>query len=350
MGESQSGTSTGGHQLVVVALPADDDPVRRFSSEKVPHLTLLYLGDAQYSDSEMQHVTEYVEHAASFLCRFDLNVESRGVLGDQDADVLFFNKRWSQGIAGFRRQLLADPLISRAYLETDQFPDWAPHLTMGYPTSPAKKDTRDHPGISYVSFDRVAIWTGDYEGPTFQLKTYDYGLEVAMSQFERGRSATSAVLQHYGVKGMRWGVHKAEPSGGSSSPSPRASEDFKDAAKANSKAETGGGLHVLSNMELQKAITRMNLENQYHNLTTQAHQTELDRGLQTTQKILKIGKTAEDVRKFLATPTGKAVKTGVSAAFTAAAAYATGGGSAAAKVGTSIVIRKAANHFTNVGN
>lgn len=339
-----------GHQLIIGAVPSEDDPVWKFSSEKVPHLTLLYLGDYPYTDSEMAHITDYVEHAASQLCRFGLEVENRGVLGEQNADVLFFNKRWSNSIATFRSQLLADPLISKGFHSTEQFPDWTPHLTMGYPTSPAKKDTRDYPGFSHVNFDRIALWTGDYEGPTFQLKNHDYGLEVAMSQVERGRSATGDVLQHYGVKGMRWGVHKADPSGGSTSSAPRVSEDFKDAAKANSKAATGGGLHVLSNQELQKAITRMNLENQYHNLTTQAHQSEIDRGLQTTQKILKIGKTVEDIRRFMKTDTGKAVKTGVSAAFTAAAAYATGGTSAATKVGASIVIRKAANHFTNVGN
>lgn len=341
---------TNNHQLVIVALPSEDDPVRQYSSEKEPHLTLLYLGDYPYSDSEMQHISDYVEHAASQLRQFSLDVENRGVLGDKNADVLFFNKQWSKNIAIFRNQLLADPLISKGFLSTDQFPEWNPHLTMGYPETPAKKDTRDYPGFSYVRFDRIALWDGDYTGPTFQLSSNDYPpLEVAMSQIERGRAAAGDVLQHYGVKGMKWGVRRANPSSGSSSsPQLHLSEDARAAVNAHGKIKTGG-TGSLSNQELQRVITRMSLESQYHNLKA-THKSELDRGLQSTQKLLKIGKTVEDVRKFLATPTGKAVKAGVSAAFAAGTAYATGGGSAAAKVGTSIVVRSASNHFTNVGN
>jgi hypothetical protein len=94
----------------------------------------------------------------------------------------------------------------------------------------------------------------------------------------------------------------------------------------------------------------MNLESQYHNLTAQKD--ALDKGLQTTQKILKAGKTVEDVRRFLDTPTGKAVKTGLQGAFIAAkvaAAAHTGGASAAAGVGASLAVRRMSNHYTNVG-
>lgn len=339
-----------GRQLVIVALPSEDDPVRNFSSEKEPHLTLLYLGAPDFDSSQVGLITEYVEHAASLLSPFVMDVESRGLLGDKQADVLLFNKKWSQNIATFRSQLLKNDLISEAYLSTDQFPEWNQHLTMGFPETPAKKDDRDYPGFTYVRFDRIALWTDDYSGPTFQLKHRDYDeTEAAMSQTARGRAAVDDVLAHYGVKGMKWGIRRSQ-SEINAAPTHSPSSDSSTAAKAVDKAGNAGGLRVLSNQELQQAITRINLENQYHNLTTAAHQSEIDRGLQSTQKILKIGRTAEDVRKFLNTPTGKAVKTGVSAAFTAAAAYATGGGSAAAKVGTGIVVRRAANHFTNVGN
>lgn len=343
MGESQSGASAGGHQLVIVALPSEDDPVHRFSSERVPHLTLLYLGDARYSNSEMQHVTEYVEHAASMLCRFGLDVESRGVLGDKNADVLFFNKRWSQGIAGFRRQLLADPLISRAYLTTDQFPDWTPHLTMGYPATPAKKDTGGYSSFSYVSFDRIAIFTGDYEGPTFQLKTQDYGLEVAMSQTVRPRGS----LSHYGVKGMKWGVHRSETESGQPTaqhPTRVISDDVKAAINSQRKIAATGGTHSLSNQELQGLLTRMNLERQYSSMVAQpAQKSAMDRGHNEVRKYLAIGKTINDVNAFLKTPAGQAVKTGVSGIVSAGLAYATGGTSAAVAAGAGAVVRRAAS-------
>lgn len=181
---------------------------------------------------------------------------------------------------------------------------------------------------------------------------------------DRSRSATGTrqervvvnELAHYGVKGMKWGVHHNEPSGGSSSGSParspRSSADATEAAKAMNKADAAGGIHVLSNQELQRAISRMNLENQYHNLTT-SKQSQLDKGLKEANRILAIGETAEKARKFMATPTGKAIKRGLKGAFVAAnvaAAAYTGGGSAAAKTGAAVVIRRASNHYTNVGS
>jgi 2'-5' RNA ligase len=339
------------NQLVIVALPAEDDPVLKFSSETAPHLTLLYLGENKFNSSELTHVTEYIEHASSQFHRFHLEVESRGVLGDKNADVLFFNKRWAQSIAGFRQQLLADPLISQAYLSIDQFPDWTPHLTMGYPTSPAKKDTRDYANFSYVDFNRIALWTEDSAGPTFQLKQYDSDLEVAMSQIERGRSAMDGVLQHYGVKGMRWGVRRSDApsSRGTSTPRPTLSEDAKTANRLHDKIATKG-TGSLSNQEMRQFLERMDLERRYsQTMSSPPGKSVADRGHEQVKKYLAYGQTYENVRKFLDTDTGKAIKTGLKVAATAGAAYATGGSSAAARVGTGLAVRSAANHFTNVG-
>lgn len=550
-------------QLVIVALASETDPVQKYSSEKAPHLTLLYLGENKYTSEQLTHITEFVEHAASLLPRFGLGVEKRGELGENKADVLFFNKNWSTSIATFRSQLLQDPLISTAYHSTDQFPEWAPHLTMGFPDSPAKKDDREFPEFHWVSFDRVALWTGDSTGPTFELKTDDYA-EIAMSAIDLGRavvenSLTHAIsdfnledeygdlldlieenlseldgnpvehsgvkgmkwgirkdrpsstreplkslgpdsvsrktasgetitlkkvppsqihkvfgriskgyregyskqaslsildgkgkkvgdanvtkksdeelnlewlgidksargkgyatavmkagrdfgkqqgfkrmtlevpgnspdarhiyekigfkvtkeadstddfwggltemayefdvaqsaLIHYGVKGMKWGVRRDDSGGGSSASQPRASSDAKLADSTAAKIQSGGTRSV-SNTELQGLITRMNLERQYSSMAVQ-QQNSMDKGLQTTQRILKAGKTVEDVRRFLETPTGKAVKTGLKGAFAAAkvaAAYATGGTSAAAGAAGTIAVRRMSNHYTNVG-
>lgn len=337
------GSASPRRELVIVALPSENDPVRKYSSEKEPHLTLLYLGENKFDSSELKHVTDYVEHASSMFYRCLIEVDRRGVLGDQNADVLFFNNERAQQIATLRQQLLRDPLISTAYLSTDQFPDWTPHLTMGYPASPAMKDARDNPGFFYVDFDRIALWTDDYSGPTFQLKNNGYGMEVAMSQIERGRSVTDDVLQHHGVKGMKWGVRRSDSSNDSST----RSADSKAAVDAQSKIKSSG-TKSLSNQELQGLINRMNLERQYQTMVSQ-NQTSMDRGLQTTQKILKAGKTVEDVRRFLDTPTGKAVKAGIKAAVKVGGAYATGGTSAAAGAGASLVVRRPANHYTNTG-
>lgn len=64
------------------------------------------------------------------------------------------------------------------------------------------------------------------------------------------------ILEHFGVRGMRWGVRRSQTElhGGS--------QDHQNAAAAAAKAKKGG-VKTLSNKELQDMITRMNLEGQY---------------------------------------------------------------------------------------
>lgn len=64
-------------------------------------------------------------------------------------------------------------------------------------------------------------------------------------------------LEHFGVKGMRWGVirKKTGPSSG----------DAKTADRLGKKLKTGG-TKALTNKELKKLVERMNLEKQYRNL------------------------------------------------------------------------------------
>lgn len=243
-------------QLIVVALPSEDDRVHKVSTEKEPHLTLLYLSKNEFDPSQLALVTDYVEHAASFLSPFVLDVESRGELGDKKADVLFFSKRWTEEIKQFRGKLLQHDLISTAYQSTEQFPEWVPHLTMGFPNAPAKKDER----FWCVSFDRIALWTDDSAGPTFQLKPKDLSVEVSMSQTTRDRASLDGLLMHYGIKGMKWGVRRANPSEGSSTPS---SDDAKAAEATRAKIKSGG-TKSLSNKELQEFLTRMDLERRYN--------------------------------------------------------------------------------------
>lgn len=250
----------GDNQLVIVALPAEDDIVRQYSSEKEPHLTLLYLGEANFTPAELAHAAEFIEHAASQISCFGLEVDRRGVLGESEADVLFFNKRWAKRLVQFRSHLIQDDVIGRAYLSADQFPEWTPHLTMGFPETPAKKDTREYQRFSYVRFDRIALWTGDSVGPTFQLKSDDYA-EVSMTQ--SGESIAAAVLAdleddavQYGVPGMKWGRRKSGP--GSGRP---ASKDSAQATKA-AQIVKKSGVKALSNDDLKALVKRMDLEQQ----------------------------------------------------------------------------------------
>lgn len=194
--------------LVIVAIPAKNDYVNKISSEKVPHLTLLFLGDDVSKVKNLSKIIDYVEHASKqSLERFSLEVDHRGELGELSADVLFFSKtKWSgyEQIRDFRSYLLKDNNIHTAYDSAEQFPEWVPHLTLGFPETPAKEDTRDYPGIYYVEFDRIAVWFGDYEGVEFPLKRHNWESEVAMADTQ----TVEDILAHVGVKGMKWGVRK----------------------------------------------------------------------------------------------------------------------------------------------
>jgi len=248
--------------MVVVAIPSEDDYVWKISSEKIPHLTLLYLGDHE-PGPDTTRMAEFVEHVAkTSLRRFGMRVDRRGTLGDQGADVLFFDSDYSvKDLETIRSYLLANDEIAKAYRSAEQYPTWKPHLTLGYPENPAKPDTRDYPGINWVHFDRIAVWVGDFEGPEFLLDD-DRGL--SMSATQRGAKAVSE-LWHYGVPGMKWGVRRRSSSSSSSTSTTNTSEDHKKATVALSKPASS-----LSNQEMQELITRMNLEQQYVRLTSQA--------------------------------------------------------------------------------
>ena len=203
--------------LVIVAIPDENDRVWKIASEKVPHLTLLFLGDSEQV-SNLDSIMQFVEHAADrSLRRFYLPVDRRGELGADNADVLFFKKgRYDfKAVRDFRSLLLQDSNIKTAYDATSQFetPEnvgapgqaWIPHLTLGYPTSPAKEIPDDQLSAIYdVQFNKIAVWAGDYEGPEFLLK--DYWDEMDDFPMDAPVSVAMSELAHYGKKGMKWGV------------------------------------------------------------------------------------------------------------------------------------------------
>lgn len=248
----------------IVAIPDQDNYVWKISSEKIPHMTMLFLGEQL---DNVNRVSEFIQHVAdTSLTRFFMDVDRRGVLGDQEADVLFFGKYNVQKLEDIRTYLLGNPDILKAYNATEQYPVWTPHLTLGYPSSPAHPDNREYPGIHSVVFDRIALWTGDFEGVEFPLKNPDNELSMT----DRGEQ----FIQHFGVKGMKWGVIRDKVRGNPAVKLASASEDHKRAHKVKSQAKLVG-VHTLSNKDLQDVINRMNLEVSYKNLKTVEHEQSL---------------------------------------------------------------------------
>lgn len=82
----------------------------------------------------------------------------------------------------------------------------------------------------------------------------------------RGSGGLDDILEHYGIKGMKWGVHKK-----SSSSSAPDSEDVAKVKAAKAKIKTGG-TNTLSNKELKALVERMNLEQQYVKLSGSSKQ------------------------------------------------------------------------------
>lgn len=245
-----------GRGLTIVAIPSKDDYVWKISSEKVPHMTILFLGE-QTSITKLTRIVDFLQHAVDTeLTRFGMSVARRGELGEKQADVLFFDDNYSKNLDQFRSHLLTEPAIFDAYNSVPQYPTWVKHLTLGYPETPAKPDTRDYPGINWVNFDRVALWTNDYDGPEILLDD-NSAMEVSMSDMRYQGQTLDDVLAHFGVKGMRWGVRRSKQQ--------ISSDDHNNARAAAAKVRKHG-TKSLSNKELKDLIDRMSLEKQYKNL------------------------------------------------------------------------------------
>ena len=123
------------------------------------------------------------------------------------------------------------------------------------------------------------------------------------------------VLTHVGVKGMHWGVRK-NSSATSSSGSPK--NQSEDSVRVQSHLATINkhGPKALSNKDLQDVVTRLNLLQQYSNLSGANAKSSIDKGHETVKKILAIHNTVGQVQKALNSPLTK----GMGAAFKTARA------------------------------
>ena len=74
----------------------------------------------------------------------------------------------------------------------------------------------------------------------------------------------SPELYHFGVKGMRWGVRKASPSG-SGTKSYKSSRDYNAVNRLRRKAKQSGA-KSLTNKEMKMLNTRLELEKKYNQL------------------------------------------------------------------------------------
>jgi hypothetical protein len=280
--------------IVVVALPEADEPVWDLSSEKKPHLTLLHMEGPL---GDLESTVQFVRHAAeTSLSRFGLSVDRRGTLGEKDADVLFFDSEYGvRQLMDFRAQLLKNDDIAKTYVKSEQFPGWIPHLTMGYPDAPAKEPENRY-DLGWINFDRIAIWTSDFEGPEFDLPRDTRFLvdspeayhSLMHSGLEMNWSEKAGVhICQYGRQGMKWGVRRPKgPDGLVKGPAPaktsgkdtvdKALDDLTTGKKAKPSADhktmvknLEKSVDTLSTKDLKDITTRIKAINDF-SATTQA--------------------------------------------------------------------------------
>jgi len=118
----------------------------------------------------------------------------------------------------------------------------------------------------------------------------------------RAGSSVDDVLEHYGVRGMRWGKRK-KSSGGTSS---KSTSDAKNVASSRSKVKTGG-TKTLTTPELQALVTRMNLEQQYSNLVGK-EATNISHGKNFVKGLLATSRNLNEIVSFPDSPTGKLIR------------------------------------------
>ncbi len=291
-------------KLTIVAIPCEQDPVHRYSSEKVPHMTIMVM--AMPDQETLSRILAFVSHVLSTsLCKFWMDVKHRGVLGPNEADVLFLKGYDQEQLDEFRKYLLTNPDIRKAYDAVEQYAKWVPHITMGYPATPAKPDEREYPGFYSVGFDRIAVWTSEYSGPDFQLDdNYSLDGETRMSDDTENYMALGVeALAHYGVKGMHWGIRKDRVRLGRRRGPREESDDFRNAHDAHAKAKAKG-IHSLSNAEIRSITERQNVERQYANWRRDRHLINLGHGHIKTA--MAFAGTAGAVYTFYNSPFGQA--------------------------------------------
>lgn len=106
----------------------------------------------------------------------------------------------------------------------------------------------------------------------------------------------NSVLTHHGIKGMRWGVRRTPAQLGhvtaNRRPAKKASESSRLPAKASAvsteaKAAPKKTFREMSDEELREAISRLELEKKYKDLSKPAEQPKVNRGKKFVMDVLE---------------------------------------------------------------
>lgn len=109
------------------------------------------------------------------------------------------------------------------------------------------------------------------------------------------------ILEHYGTKGMKWGVRKSKI------PRQGPSQEAKSAHRNLIKAKVSGP-QALTNKQLKEVNERLNLEQNFQRLSYNPSKAK-----KILDSIFKTGKTVNDAVEFANSPAGRAIQASMKA-------------------------------------
>lgn len=248
----------------IMAIPAPLEQIRLVGDED-KHATLLFFGETSTLPLEAkQTLMDSVELASGMLFPFSERVVDVSRLGD-DIPPALVAMLSSENLGPVRNLFMMNPSV-KSYLDnTQQFPSFTAHMTLGHPDFKDEVVLRALARNLYrIRFDRLAVWWND-ERFEFDLSPVE-GDSMSMSE------AVDKILAHHGVKGQKWGVRRAVNSatglvkrGRTSTPgepgliSRTGSADQITQDRIEKKLKTGG-VQSLSNADIQSYTRRLQMQ------------------------------------------------------------------------------------------
>jgi 2'-5' RNA ligase len=155
---------------VIVALPAEDDPVHSIGPEQ-KHATLLWFGEV-----EAEEAVEAIHSTALQMARqggptMPFEQDTAGEvdgLGDDDPPAVVLHmssdaRDLEFTLESLREGLLEEPVVREAWAAQKQWPTYTPHITLGYGDEVTEEDIKAAKNLSSVRFDRIAVWHRDQQ-------------------------------------------------------------------------------------------------------------------------------------------------------------------------------------------
>jgi len=158
----------GNDGIVIVALPAADDPVHGIGPED-KHATLLWFGHTS-DHADPAAVAAGIRESVELLIStdqpepFDQDTTSVERLGDDDPQALVVKLvTGDSSLETLRSALLSYDAVIEPYESVKQWPKFTPHVTLGYPESDSDELawTEAADALDSIRFDRLAVWIGD---------------------------------------------------------------------------------------------------------------------------------------------------------------------------------------------